>query len=221
MSIDDMSPIDRNEVSRRAETLEPPAHRALCVWFTGLSGAGKTTLATHLAQYLGDAGVRARVLDGDDLRTGLNSDLRFSAEDRKENVRRLAEVAKLFCDSGYVVLVSAISPFAEDRLRARMLFRPAEFVEVHVATSLAVCELRDPKGLYRRARCGELPQFTGIGSAYEPPLSCECVVQTADRSINESVRQVLAMVLKRCAAPTSHPAVQPQRAPLPCNGERG
>ncbi|SEB85691.1 adenylylsulfate kinase [Pseudomonas saponiphila] len=170
------------------------AHGPLCVWFTGLSGAGKSTLARALEARLEALGARVRVLDGDDLRSGLNSDLKFSAADRKENVRRLGEVARLFYDSGYIVLVSAISPFIEDRQRARALFPGGHFLEVHVATALALCESRDPKGLYARARSGQLAQFTGIDSAYEPPPACECQIETAGRSVEEGVAQLLELI---------------------------
>ncbi|CRI58561.1 adenylyl-sulfate kinase [Pseudomonas sp. CCOS 191] len=166
----------------------------LCVWFTGLSGSGKTTLARGLERRLIDMGVLARVLDGDDLRVGLNRDLGFRAQDRKENVRRLGEVAKLFHDSGFIVLVSAISPFAEDRQAARSLFTAGRFIEVHVATPLEVCEARDPKGLYQRARRGDLPGFTGIESAYEPPRDCECVVPSERCTVDEGVQQVLDII---------------------------
>lgn len=173
-------------------------HLPLCVWFTGLSGSGKTTLARAIEQRLVRLGARTRVLDGDDLRVGLNRDLGFSAQDRKENVRRLGEVAKLFHDSGFIVLVSAISPFTEDRRAARALFAPGRFVEVHVATPLSVCESRDPKGLYQRARRGELPGFTGIDSAYEQPQDCECVVHGERCTVDEGARQVLDIVERCC-----------------------
>ncbi|KPA92121.1 MULTISPECIES: adenylyl-sulfate kinase [Pseudomonas] len=176
------------------------SHLPLCVWFTGLSGSGKTTLARGIEQRLLQSGARARVLDGDDLRVGLNRDLGFSAGDRKENVRRLGEVARLFHDSGFIVLVSAISPFAEDRQAARALFAAGRFIEVHVATPLQVCESRDPKGLYQRARRGDLPGFTGIDSAYEPPRDCECVVQSERCTVDEGVLQVLA-IIERCCSP--------------------
>nr|BFD41393.1 adenylyl-sulfate kinase [Pseudomonas sp. FFPRI_1] len=192
VNIDDMG--NSGAIASLDEAAGWLAHGPLCVWFTGLSGAGKSTLARALEARLGQLGARVRVLDGDDLRAGLNSDLKFSAADRKENIRRLGEVARLFYDSGYIVLVSAISPFVEDRERARALFAAPSFIEVHVATDLALCEARDPKGLYARARSGQLPEFTGIDSAYEPPVACECLIETAGCSVDDGVGQLLAVI---------------------------
>lgn len=154
----------------------PAAHARLaqlrqrCIWFTGLPGAGKSTISALLQQRLHAADRRCYVLDGDVVRQGLSRDLGFSAADRAENNRRVAEVARLMVDAGLIVLVSMISPFRTERHRARTLFAPGEFVEVFVDTPLAECERRDPKGLYARARRGELRNMTGIDSAYEAPL---------------------------------------------------
>ncbi|WP_256674801.1 adenylyl-sulfate kinase [Pseudomonas sp. LD120] len=194
VNIDDMGKGHTGAIALLDEVAGRFVHGPLCVWFTGLSGAGKSTLARALEARLGEFGARVRVLDGDDLRGGLNSDLTFSAADRKENIRRLGEVARLFYDSGYIVLVSAISPFIEDRQRARTLFPGGQFIEVHVATALALCEARDPKGLYARARSGQLPAFTGIDSAYQPPPACECLIETAGRSVDDGVGQLLAVM---------------------------
>jgi bifunctional enzyme CysN/CysC len=148
------------------------------VWFTGLSGAGKSTIAEILHRRLTAAGCHAYVLDGDDVRRGLNRDLGYTARDRAENIRRIAEVARLMADARLVVLVAAISPFRADRRAARALMPAGTFIEVFVDTPLAVAETRDPKGLYRKARRGELPDFTGIDSPYELPESPELRVDT-------------------------------------------
>lgn len=151
---------------------------AACIWFTGLSGAGKSTLGAVLAERLRARGETAYVLDGDRLRAGLNKDLGFSAEDRQENVRRVSEVARLMVDAGLTVIVTLISPFRADREAARSLFAAGQFIEVFVDTPLNECRRRDPKGLYARAATGEIAQFTGISSPYEPPLAPEFVLST-------------------------------------------
>lgn len=159
--------------------------RGCTIWFTGLSGSGKSTIATALHTRLVQSGRHAYMLDGDMLRTGLCSDLGFSARDRKENIRRISEVAKLLADAGLVVLVSAISPFESDRSRAREVHERAglRFIEVFVDTPLSVCESRDPKGLYKKARAGLIPQFTGIDSPYEHPTRPELALRTAEFDI--------------------------------------
>lgn len=150
------------------------------VWFTGLSGSGKSTLAGHLHRLLDASGIPALVLDGDDLREGLNADLGFSEADRAENVRRVGEVALLFARAGYVVLVPVISPYAagRDAVRSRHAAEATPFVEVHVATALSTCEARDPKGLYVKARAGLIERFTGISDPYEPPARPEIRLET-------------------------------------------
>lgn len=167
------------------------------LWFTGLSGSGKSTLAHAVEEELFRKGCYTYILDGDNIRHGLNSDLGFSEADRRENIRRIGEVAKLFVDAGIIVLAAFISPYREDRERVRALFEPAEFIEVFVNCDLAVCESRDPKGLYRKARSGELKQFTGIDSPYEVPFRPELVVNTACYGVEDSVRAVLAFVTER------------------------
>ena len=167
------------------------AARARVIWLTGLSGAGKSTIAARLERAMRASGVRTVVLDGDDLRRGLSRDLGFSEADRAENVRRAAEVAKLAAEAGLVAIVALISPFRAERRMARALMAPGAFVEVFVDTPLAVCEARDPKGLYRRARAGEIADFTGIGSPYEPPESPEIVLDGAGEGPDTLARRVI------------------------------
>ena len=161
-------------------------HGGGVVWLTGLSGSGKSTLANRLEVRLRARSVHTTLLDGDNVRSGLNRDLGFSAVDRAENIRRVAEVSKLMVDAGLVVITAFISPFRVERQLARSLFPAGEFVEVFVKASLAVAERRDPKGLYRRARSGELPRFTGIDSPYEEPETPEIVVNTNELSIDDA-----------------------------------
>lgn len=167
-----------------------------CIWFTGLSGAGKSTIANSLERKLHEQGCHTYLLDGDNVRHGLNSDLGFSDADRAENIRRVAEVARLMVDAGLIVLVSFISPFVAERHRARMLFAEGEFVEVFVDATLQDCEARDTKGLYAKARRGELKQFTGIDSAYEPPRSPEVHLDTSRSSPEECVELLLKFLAK-------------------------
>lgn len=161
------------------------------VWFTGLSGAGKSTLAQGVHARLQEQGLASTVLDGDLLRTGLCADLGFSAADRAENVRRAAEVAALMAEAGLLVLVALIAPFADGRLRARQRVAPRPFVEVYCNTPLSVCEARDPKGLYRRVRAGQVAEFTGITSPYEAPLQPDLVLDTSSASPEHCIDRVL------------------------------
>lgn len=175
------------ELTARRIGLSPnKKFRAVCVWLTGLPSAGKSTIANGLELELAEAGALTYVLDGDNLRHGLNKDLGFSKADRSENVRRVAEVARLMVDAGLIVIVSVISPFAKNRDSARMLFPKGQFIEVFVDTSLETCERRDPKGLYRKARTGEISDFTGIDSPYEVPLNPEITVNTETLSVESS-----------------------------------
>ncbi|WP_116869777.1 adenylyl-sulfate kinase [Vibrio splendidus] len=153
------------------------------LWFTGLSGSGKSTVANAVESKLLNLGKHSYLLDGDNVRHGLNKDLGFSDTDRVENIRRIGEVAKLFVDSGTIVLTAFISPFIADREQARALLLPGQFLEVFIDTSLSVCEQRDPKGLYKKARAGEIKNFTGIDSTYEAPLKTDIHVETEGRSI--------------------------------------
>jgi bifunctional enzyme CysN/CysC len=174
-------------------------HRGAVVWLTGLSGAGKSTIAQALERELFHQNVNVYVLDGDNVRHGLNSNLGFSHEDRVENIRRVAEVANLMADSGLVVVTAFISPYRSDRLRAReiALEGGSDFVEVFVDAPLAVCEQRDPKQLYKKARAGQIKDFTGIDAPYEAPEDPEIVTRTADATLEESVTTILEVLLPR------------------------
>lgn len=167
------------------------AHKGQIVWFTGLSGAGKSTLASRVEEVLFHRGYRTYLLDGDNVRHGLCSDLGFSEEDRQENIRRIGETAKLFMDAGIVVLAAFISPFQADRGLVRALVQQGDFIEVYCNAELHVCENRDPKGLYKKARRGEIPEFTGISSPYEAPLKPEVEVFTGKESLDRCVSSVI------------------------------
>ncbi|MFC4323134.1 adenylyl-sulfate kinase [Litchfieldia salsa] len=167
-------------------------HQSFVLWFTGLSGSGKSTMANAVASKLFELKARTYVLDGDNIRHGLNKDLGFSDDDRKENIRRIGEVSKLFVDSGQVVLTAFISPFQEDRDLVRELLEDGEFIEVFVKCPIEACEERDPKGLYVKARQGIIPEFTGISSPYEEPSNPEIVIETDKNSVEECVNQVIA-----------------------------
>lgn len=166
-------------------------HKSCVLWFTGLSGAGKSSLANAVEHELHQRGLASYVLDGDNIRHGLNRGLGFGAEDRQENIRRIGEVAKLFVDAGVITLTAFISPYREDRELARNLVETGEFIEVYVKCSLDECERRDVKGLYRKARSGEIGQFTGISAPYEEPLRAELVIESDKQTIEESVQMVL------------------------------
>jgi bifunctional enzyme CysN/CysC len=184
-----------SEVAREARWAATGA-RGATVWLTGLSGSGKSTIASALAVQLTARRVLTYTLDGDNLRHGLNGDLGFSAEDRTENVRRVGEVARLFADAGVIALVPLISPFRAGRDHARALHEAAglEFVEVFVDTPLEVCEARDPKGLYAKARAGELEGFTGVDDPYEPPLAPDLVVGTGEESAAVAADRIVALL---------------------------
>jgi len=160
------------------------------IWLTGLSGSGKSTLANALESHLSMQGFHTYLLDGDNLRHGLNKDLGFSQQAREENIRRTGEVARLFVDAGLIVIAALISPFRRDRLQVRNLFPASDFFEVYLSTPLAVCESRDPKGLYKKARAGELPEFTGISAPYEVPENPEFVFDTSKLSLEEMIAAI-------------------------------
>lgn len=164
-----------------------------CVlWFTGLSGSGKSTISNAVEQKLFELGHHTYLLDGDNVRHGLNKDLGFSDKDRVENIRRIGEISKLFLDAGLIVLSAFISPFRSDRQMVRDLFEDSEFVEIHMSTPLSVCEQRDPKGLYKKARKGDIKNFTGIDSAYEAPELPEITLNTAECDIEACADKVIA-----------------------------
>lgn len=166
------------------------------LWFTGLSGSGKSTVANAVESKLLSLGKHSYLLDGDNVRHGLNKDLGFSDADRIENIRRIGEVAKLFLDSGAIVLTAFISPFISDRQQARELLAEKQFLEVFIDTPLKICEQRDPKGLYKKARKGEIKNFTGIDSEYEAPLNPEIHVKTENKSIEECAEQVVKQLVE-------------------------
>jgi adenylyl-sulfate kinase len=168
--------------------------RPATVWLTGLSGAGKSTVACALERRLLDGGHAAYVLDGDNVRHGLNRDLGFSPQDRSENIRRIAEVARLLNDAGLIVITAFISPYREDRETARSIIGSGDFLEVHVNTPIHVCEERDPKGMYKLARRGELTAFTGVSAPYEPPLDPACSLDTAERNVDECVDLLMGLL---------------------------
>lgn len=185
----------------RDERAQIKGQSARVLWLTGLSGAGKSTVANAIDRYLTDMGYHCFLLDGDNIRQGLNQDLGFGATARSENLRRVAEVAKLMTEAGLIVIVSFISPFRSDRDFARRLMRDGEFVEIFVDTSLSVCEQRDPKGLYKRARAGEIADFTGISSPYEAPTNPDIRLDTTRKTPEELAGEVVARLCLPCPKP--------------------
>ncbi|EEQ79134.1 MULTISPECIES: adenylyl-sulfate kinase [Staphylococcus] len=166
-------------------------HQSVLIWFTGLSGSGKSTVSVALEKALFEDGKQTYRLDGDNVRHGLNKNLGFSPEDRQENIRRIGEVGKLMVDSGAITVTAFISPYKQDRDNVRQLFEEQEFIEVYTQCSIETCEQRDPKGLYKKARTGEIPEFTGISAPYEPPENPEIIIDTEDNSVEASVNQIL------------------------------
>ena len=181
----------------RAEREQLLGQRGATLWFTGLSGSGKSTVARAVEQRLVELGRAVYVLDGDNIRHGLNSDLAFSPEDRQENIRRIGEVAKLFTDAGLLTIAAFISPYRRDRDEIRQAMAEGDFLEVHVTAPLEVCEARDPKGLYQKARTGQIADFTGISAPYEAPLSPELRVDTHASSVEDCVAQVVGLLGER------------------------
>ena len=194
-----------HEAAVTAEDREKLLNQKGCViWFTGLSGSGKSTLANAVGQVLHQQQHHTYVLDGDNVRHGLNKNLGFSPADREENIRRIGEVAKLFADAGTIVLTAFISPYRTDRDQARALIVDGRFVEVFVDCPLEVCEERDTKGLYKKARAGEIKEFTGISAPYEPPLNPEVTVNTAALSIEECAQAVVTVLIKAGLVPAGN-----------------
>lgn len=179
----------------QAQRAKIKQQHAKCIWLTGLSGSGKSTLANELDQTLHKMGKHTYLLDGDNIRQHLNKDLGFTESDREENIRRISEVAKLMVDAGLIVIVAFISPYMRDRVSARALFKDGEFIEIFMDTPLSVCEDRDVKGLYAKARAGELANFTGISAPYEAPINPDVIIQTTQEPIETSVQKILVKVL--------------------------
>ncbi len=180
----------------RASRSNQRGHRSAIIWFTGLSGSGKSTLANAVNNVLFRKGLSTYLLDGDNIRHGLCKDLGFSDDDREENIRRISEVAKLFLDAGIIVLTAFVSPFRADRNKARELVEEGDFLEVYCAADLKICEERDTKGLYAKAREGAIKDFTGISSPYEEPLSPELKVETGMENLEESVHKVISKLIE-------------------------
>ena len=175
----------------REERNRQNGHNSFVIWFTGLSGSGKSTVANQLEKSLFKNGIRTFSLDGDNIRSGLNKGLTFSLEDRKENNRRIAEVAKLFMEAGMVTITAFISPLREDREEARNIIGENNFIEIFVNTPLGVCEERDVKGLYKKARVGEIKNFTGISSPYEAPVDPAIEIRTEEETVEDAVKRII------------------------------
>lgn len=191
----------------RQSRAQQRGHRSAILWFTGLSGSGKSTLANAVNAALFEQGLATYVLDGDNIRHSLCKDLGFSDSDREENIRRIGEVAKLFLDAGVIVLTAFVSPFRADRDKARKLVDVDDFIEIHCAADLSICEERDTKGLYAKARAGEIKDFTGISSPYEDPASPELKINTGEQNLETCVEIVLKTLLDRKVIPAKHQPV--------------
>ena len=189
--------IPHHHTIRRKDREKISGYKSVLIWFTGLSGSGKSTLANALEIHLHKQGVPTYILDGDNIRSGLNKDLDFGDKNRKENIRRISEVSKLFLDAGVVVLTAFISPFREDRQAARDLTQPENFIEVYVDCPLEVCEHRDVKGLYAKARQGEISNFTGISSPFEEPENADITLDTANNSLENCMKQLIDKILPK------------------------
>jgi adenylylsulfate kinase len=181
----------------RADRAKQNGHRSVIVWFTGLSGAGKSTLAHAVEGRLHTLGCRTFVFDGDNVRHGMCSDLGFTEADRSENIRRIGEMSKLFIEAGTIALTAFISPYQKDRDRVRALVEVGDFLEIYCHCPIEVCEQRDVKGLYAKARAGEIKEFTGVSSAYESPTVPELVLNTSSQALNECVDKVIALLHER------------------------
>lgn len=189
-------------------------HRGAIIWFTGLSGSGKSTLAHAVEEELYQRGCRTFVLDGDNVRHGLCGDLAFSAEDRQENIRRIGEIAKLFMEAGVIVLTAFISPYRADRERVRGMVEHGDFIEIYCDTPLDICESRDVKGMYKKARNGEIAEFTGISSPYEAPKNPELAIKTGTVVLDACVQQVIGEMMQRSIITTASNGATSKRAPL-------
>ncbi|MGO3049837.1 adenylyl-sulfate kinase [Staphylococcus casei] len=181
-----------NSEVKKEERQHRNKHKSAVIWFTGLSGSGKSTVSVELEKALFNQQVNTYRLDGDNVRHGLNNNLGFTPEDRKENIRRIGEVSKLMVDAGLITVTAFISPYQEDRDAVRALLEDDEFIEIYTQCSLDECEARDPKGLYKKARSGEIPEFTGINAPYEAPSNPEIVIDTENNTVEESVRYIIS-----------------------------
>jgi len=186
-----------NATVTRARREAQNGHRGAIIWFTGLSGSGKSTLAHAVEESLHQRGCRTFVMDGDNVRHGLCGDLGFSDKDRQENIRRIGEVAKLFMETGVIVLTAFISPYRADRERVRGMVEQGDFIEIYCDTPIEICETRDIKGLYKKARAGEIAEFTGISSPYQVPENPEIIVNTGTASLDACVQQVIGEITNR------------------------
>ncbi|MBS7411194.1 MAG: adenylyl-sulfate kinase [Candidatus Limisoma sp.] len=191
-----------DRMQTRADKEQLLGQRGIMIWFTGLSGSGKSTIAIALERELSQRGLLCRILDGDNIRSGINNNLGFSADDRRENIRRIAEVGKLFVDTGIITLAAFISPDNEMRGMASDIIGADSFLEVYVSTPLEECERRDVKGLYAKARRGEIKNFTGISAPFEAPMSPALDLDTSKLSLQESVERLLEMILPKVSLPT-------------------
>ena len=191
-----------DRMQTRADKEQLLGQRGIMIWFTGLSGSGKSTIAIALERALSQRGLLCRILDGDNIRSGINNNLGFSADDRRENIRRIAEVGKLFVDTGIITLAAFISPDNEMRGMASDIIGADSFLEVYVSTPLEECERRDVKGLYAKARRGEIKNFTGISAPFEAPTSPALDLDTSQLSLQESVERLLEMILPKVSLPT-------------------
>jgi adenylylsulfate kinase len=189
--------VSSNDIITKESRQALNGHKSMVIWFTGISGSGKSTLSSKLEKKLFGQGIRTYVLDADSIRKGLNRGLGFSRQDREENIRRVGEVAKLFVDAGVVVLTAFISPFQKDRERARSLVEADEFIEIYLKCPLEICEKRDVKGLYAKARRGDLRQFTAIDDPYEEPVNPEITLETDKMSVEECLETILVFLEKR------------------------
>jgi len=190
-----------DRMESREEKERRLGQHGLTVWFTGLSGSGKSTIAIALERELSARGILCRILDGDNVRSGINANLGFSPDDRRENIRRIAEVCRLFTETGIVTLAAFVSPQRELREMARRIVGPEDFVEIYVSTPLSECERRDVKGLYAKARRGEIAEFTGISAPFEAPGHADLTLDTAQLRVEESVERILAVIAPKIAHP--------------------
>lgn len=188
--------IPHRSLISKENRIKKQGYRSCVVWFTGLSASGKSTIAHAVEVKLFEQGMSTYVFDGDNIRHGLNRDLSFTPEDRKENIRRIGEVAKLFVDAGIIVFTTFISPYKEDREAVRQLFGKGEFIEVYVKCPLEECEKRDPKGWYKKAKMGEIPNYTGVSAPYEVPKNPELVLETDKDDVNKCIDKVISYLKK-------------------------